>query len=125
MTKQEVLDKLELLGWEYIGDEFTHSKYGHRRERFEKTEQIDGNYCFVDGVLIFHYLRGTHDEPHIQLYSIGDYDLEKAKKRLYMEGRTCCLYIEELELFLEYMKIIQEEDKKEDELRELELYESI
>ena len=96
MTKQEVLDKLELLGWEYIVDEFTCSEFGHRRERFEKVVLVDGNYCFVDGVLIFHYLRGTHDEPHIQLYSIGDYDLEKAKKRLYMEGRTCCLYIEEL-----------------------------
>lgn len=125
MTKQEVLDKLEALGWEYIVDEFTCSDFGHRRERFERERQIEGTaYYSVEGVLIFHYLRGTHDAPHIQAYSIVDDELERARQRLYREWCPCTLYIEELELFLEYMKIIQEEDKKEDELREL-LYESI
>lgn len=117
--KEEVLKKLKELGWEYVVDEFTHSECGHRREHFERVIKDDTLFVkpayFVDAVLIFHYVsEGKHDEPTIQTYSTMSLDLEKAKREV-LRKDCCSLNIEEMQLFLEYMQILAEEDRKEDQ----------
>ena len=116
-TKEQILNDLQKIGWEYVVDEFTCSEYGHRREHFVKIcktkveEQIIYN---VETVLIFHYLwNGKHDAPHIQTYRSGMYyGLDEAKKRALSFGNSCCsLEIKEMQLFLELMKLINKEDK--------------
>lgn len=119
-SKEKILEELKKIGWEYVVDEFTCSEYGHRREHFEnviETNVDEQKIYTVKTVLIFHYLwNRKHNAPHIQTYIGGMYyDLDEARKRaIAFKNTCCCLEIKEMQLFLEYMKVLRKEDKLKD-----------
>ena len=108
-----IKDQLKKYGWEYVVDNFTCSKYGHRRERFEREDTSFKNWIGKskwDVVLIFHYKNEyKYNEPNIQTYS----NVEKDKDNyLYLlQEPSCYLHIQEMELFLKFMKLIRQKDK--------------
>lgn len=119
LTKKGVLKKLKKLGWEYVIDEYTDSKFGHRREHFQKLNVFEYNLAEIDYVLIFHYLdkeENKEERCHIQTHRLfGDYQdvIGHYKQNNYdfsISKGSVFLSTEEMILFMKLMKLIDKEN---------------
>lgn len=125
MNKEEIIKKLNELGWEYIVDEFTHTEAGHRREHFQKLvieDYEDGiKLAELNYVLIFHYFnedKGRENECTIQTSKMfGNYkDIIPYHKKtcygFYQTKPDVSLTTEEMKLFTELMMFIDDTNKE-------------
>ena len=110
----ELKNKLQEYGWHYVADNFTKSDVGHRRERFERLNELYKKFMLkeiYDVVLIFHYKESfynIYNEPSIQTYS----RVPKSENEFINTfGKECCsLSFEETKLFFKFMELIRKKD---------------